>query len=55
MREEEERLEPTPAEDLSLQDLLPSLATSGIADPGPDPTWDPDYFPPDKDDEGPAG
>lgn len=47
MREEENRPPPPPADDLLLSDLIPSLATSGIADPGPDPTWDPDYFPPD--------
>ncbi|MCA9709700.1 MAG: hypothetical protein KDK70_27930 [Myxococcales bacterium] len=36
-----------PAEgDLQLEDLLPDMMTCGSLDPGPDPTWDPDEFPP---------
>ncbi|MEM9457850.1 MAG: hypothetical protein AAGF11_26965 [Myxococcota bacterium] len=34
-------------EALSLDDLIPEIATCGGLDPGPDPTWDPDEFPDD--------
>ena len=31
--------------ELFLQDLVRTAASCGAADPGPDPTWDPDEWP----------